>query len=35
MPDALLLDTTDMGIDEAFEAAVGLILRKIGRLSAR
>lgn len=35
MPDALLLDTTDMAIDEAFEAAVGLILRKIGRPSAR
>lgn len=31
MPDALLLDTTLMAIDEAFEAAVGLILRKIGR----
>jgi cytidylate kinase len=30
-PDAALLDTTDMDIEAAFEAAVGLIKRKIGR----
>ncbi len=30
-PDAALLDTTDMDIEAAFEAAVGLITRKIGR----
>jgi CMP/dCMP kinase len=29
--DALLLDTTDLDIDRSFDAAVGLILRKIGR----
>lgn len=34
MPDAHLLDTTLLSIDEALEAAVGLILRKIGRASA-
>jgi cytidylate kinase len=33
-PDALLLDTTDFGIDEAFDAAVGLIKRKIGHPGA-
>jgi cytidylate kinase len=31
--DALLLDTTDLSIEAAFEAAVGLIERKIGRLT--
>lgn len=29
--DACLLDTTDFDIDQAFEAAVGLITRKIGQ----
>jgi cytidylate kinase len=29
-PDAVLLDTTDLGIEAAFDAAVGLIKRKIG-----
>jgi cytidylate kinase len=29
--DAILLDTTDLDIEAAFEAAVGLIKRKIGR----
>jgi cytidylate kinase len=29
--DALLLDTTDLAIEAAFDAAVGLIKRKIGR----
>jgi cytidylate kinase len=29
-PDAILLDTTDLGIEAAFDAAVGLIKRKIG-----
>ncbi|MCB1504358.1 MAG: (d)CMP kinase [Hyphomicrobiaceae bacterium] len=29
--DALLLDTTDLAIEAAFDAAVGLIMRKIGR----
>ena len=33
--DAHLLDTTHLAIDEAFEAAVGLILRKIGRQDGR
>ncbi len=28
--DALLLDTSNLGIDAAFDAAVGLIKRKIG-----
>ena len=32
--DALLLDTTKLGIDEAFDAAVELIKRKIGQLGA-
>ena len=32
--DALLLDTTDLDIDEAFDAAVGLIKRKIGQPGA-
>ena len=32
--DALLLDTTDLDIDEAFDAAVGLIMRKIGQPGA-
>jgi cytidylate kinase len=30
-PDAVLLDTTDLGIEAAFDAAVGLIKRKIGQ----
>lgn len=30
--DAILLDTTDLAIDAAFEAAVGLILRRISQL---
>ena len=30
-PDAILLDTTNMDIETAFEAAVGLIKRKIGQ----
>lgn len=30
-PDAILLDTTDLAIDAAFETAVGLIKRKIGQ----
>lgn len=30
--DAILLDTSDLTIDDAFEAAVGLILRRIGQL---
>ncbi len=30
-PDALLLDTTDLDIETAFDAAVGLIKRKIGQ----
>jgi cytidylate kinase len=30
-PDALLLDTTDLDIEAAFDAAVGLIKRKIGQ----
>lgn len=30
--DALLLDTTELDIDAAFRAAVGLIMRKIGQL---
>ena len=30
--DAILLDTSDLTIDAAFEAAVGLILRRIGQL---
>jgi cytidylate kinase len=30
-PDACLLDTTDMDIEQAFEAAVGLIKRRIAR----
>ncbi|MFM9938369.1 MAG: (d)CMP kinase [Hyphomicrobiaceae bacterium] len=30
--DAILLDTSDLAIDAAFEAAVGLILRRIGQL---
>ena len=30
-PDALLLDTSDLDIEAAFDAAVGLIKRKIGR----
>jgi cytidylate kinase len=30
-PDADLLDTTDMDIEAAFEAAVGLIKRRIAR----
>ena len=29
--DALLLDTTKLGIDETFDAAVELIKRKIGQ----
>ncbi len=29
--DALLLDTTDLDIEAAFDAAVGLIKRKIGQ----
>lgn len=29
--DAILLDTSEMGIEDAFNAAVGLIKRKIGR----
>ena len=29
--DALLLDTTDLDIEQAFDAAVGLIQRKIGQ----
>ena len=29
--DAILLDTTDLDIEQAFDAAVGLILRRIGR----
>jgi cytidylate kinase len=29
--DAILLDTTDLDIEAAFEAAVGLIKRKIGQ----
>jgi len=29
--DAILLDTTDLDIDAAFEAAIGLIKRKIGQ----
>lgn len=29
--DAILLDTSDFGIEQAFEAAVGLIERKIGQ----
>jgi cytidylate kinase len=29
--DAILLDTSNLAIEAAFEAAVGLILRKIGR----
>jgi cytidylate kinase len=32
--DALLLDTTDLDIDGAFDAAVGLIMRKIGQPGA-
>ena len=32
--DALLLDTTKLAIDEAFDAAVELIKRKIGQLGA-
>jgi len=32
--DALLLDTTKLGIDEAFDAAVELIKRKIGQPGA-
>ncbi len=32
--DALLLDTTKLGIDETFDAAVELIKRKIGQLGA-
>lgn len=32
--DAILLDTTDLDIETAFDAAVGLILRKIGQRSA-
>ncbi len=32
--DALLLDTTDLDIDGAFDAAVGLIKRKIGQPGA-
>jgi cytidylate kinase len=30
-PDAILLDTSELDIDQAFEAAVGLITRKIDR----
>jgi cytidylate kinase len=30
--DAILLDTTDLDIEAAFEKAVGVILRKVGRL---
>ena len=30
-PDALLLDTTNLDIEAAFDAAVGLIKRKIGQ----
>lgn len=30
-PDAILLDTTDLDIDTAFQAAIGLIKRKIGQ----
>ena len=30
-PDAILLDTTDLAIEVAFETAVGLIKRKIGQ----
>ncbi len=30
-PDAVLLDTSDLGIEAAFDAAVGLIKRKIGQ----
>ena len=30
-PDADLLETSDLDIEAAFEAAVGLIKRKIGR----
>jgi CMP/dCMP kinase len=30
-PDAVLLDTTDFDIEQAFEAAVGLITRRISR----
>ncbi|MDX2289228.1 MAG: d(CMP) kinase [Hyphomicrobiaceae bacterium] len=33
-PDALLLDTTELDIDAAFDAAVGLIKRKIGQQGA-
>lgn len=33
--DALLLDTTNLAIDAALEAAVGLIKRKIGQSSAQ
>ncbi len=29
--DAILLDTSDLGIEAAFDAAVGLIKRKIGQ----
>jgi CMP/dCMP kinase len=29
--DAILLDTTELAIEAAFEAAVGLIKRKIGQ----
>ena len=32
--DAILLDTTDLAIDAAFEAAVGLIKRKISQLGS-
>ncbi|MBA4173002.1 MAG: (d)CMP kinase [Hyphomicrobium sp.] len=32
--DAILLDTTDLDIETSFDAAVGLILRKIGQRSA-
>ena len=33
-PDALLLDTTKLGIDETFDAAIELIKRKIGQPGA-
>jgi cytidylate kinase len=29
--DAILLDTTDLDIEAAFDAAVGMIMRKIGQ----